>query len=159
MCPRIEVPVLARDLVLSAFPEVKAKRKRRSRTPAGPAGARLVRDELLRRGFDAQLSDSSTNKYDLFVGLVSPPKPVHVRTVHVGPWYVRSSHFVGAAANQVTVYVLLGFEKNPHCARFFVTRNGDMETRFRQPPNWGEFGFIDVEAVEQYEDNWDLLKA
>ena len=34
-----------------------------------------------------------------------------------------------------------------------------METELRQPPNWGEFGFIDVEAVEQYEDNWELLKS
>jgi hypothetical protein len=34
-----------------------------------------------------------------------------------------------------------------------------METRFRQLPNWREFGFIDVEAVEQYEDNWDLLRT
>ena len=49
---------------------------------------------------------------------------------------------------EVTVYVLLGFEKDPNCARFFVTRNSDMETRFRQPPDWGKFGFIDVEAVK-----------
>jgi hypothetical protein len=159
MYPRIEVPALARDLILSAIPEDNPKRKRRSRIPAGPAGARLVWDELLRRGFDAQLADRTTKKYDVLVGPGSPPKPVHVRTVHVGPWYVRSSHFVGAAAYQVTVYVLLGLERNPNCARFFVTRNSDMETRFRQLPNWREFGFIDVEAVEQYEDNWDLLRT
>ena len=115
--------------------------------------------ELLKRGFDAQLADGPTKKYDVLVGPGSPPKPVHVRTVHLGPWYVRSSLFVGAAANQVTVYVLLGFEKDPKRARFFVTRNSDMETRFRQAPNSGEFGFIDVEAVEQYENNWYLLKT
>ena len=34
-----------------------------------------------------------------------------------------------------------------------------METRCRQPPDWRGFGFIDVEAVEQYEGNWDLLKT
>ncbi len=119
-----------------------------------------MRDELLRRGFDAQLADRYPKKYDLLVGLFgSPPTPVHVRTVHVGPWYVRSSHFVGAVANQVTIYVLLGFKKDSNCARFFVTRNCEMETELRQPPNWGDFGFIDVEAVEQYEDNWDLLKS
>ena len=128
--------------------------------PAGPVGARRVVDELLRRGFDARLPDRYTKKYDVLVGQHgSPPRPVHVRTVHVGPWYVRSSHFAGARADQVTVYVLIGLEKNPDGARFFVARNSDMEAELRQPPNWRKFGFIDVEAVEQYEDNWDLLKT
>ena len=77
----------------------------------------------------------------------------------MGPWYVRSSHFDGAGANQVTVYVLLGLEKNPDGARFFVAKNSDVGTELRQPPNWRKFGFIDIEAVEQYEDNWDLLKT
>lgn len=138
----------------------KAKKKRRSRIPAGPAGARLVMEELLRRGFDARLADSYTKKYDLLVGLYgSPLKPVHVRTVHVGPWYVRSANFVGAVENQVTVYVLLSLGANSNCARFFVTKNSDMKTELRQPPNWREFGLIDVEAAKQYEDNWDLLKT
>src|SRR5271166_375067 len=128
------------------------KKKRRARVPAGPAGARLVMGELSRRGFDARLVDRQTRKYDIVVGHHgSPPKPVHVRTVHVGPWYVRSSQFVAAGANQVTVYVLLGDAKDRNCARFFVTKNSQMETDFRQPPSWGEFGFIDLEAVEQYE--------
>ena len=144
---------------MSAIPEGRAKKKRRSRIPAGPAGARLVMDELLRRGFDARLADGATKKYDVLVGPGSPPKPVRVRAVHVGPWYVRNSQFVGAAANQVTVYVLFGFEKKPNCARFFVTRNCDLEANLRQPPNWQEFGLIDIEAVEKYEDNWDLLKT
>jgi len=151
---------LARNLVLSAILEGKAKKKRRSRLPAGPAGARLAWDELLRRGFSARLADRTTKEYDILVDLHgSPPKPVHVRTVHVGPWYVRSSQFAGAAANQVTVYVLLGIDRKPNSARFFVTRNGDIETSFRQRQNWGEFGFIDVEALEQYENNWDTLKT
>ncbi len=144
---------------MSATPEVSAKKKRRSRIPAGPAGARLVMDELVKRGFDAQLADRATRKYDVLVGSGSPPKPVHVRAVHVGPWYVRNSHFVGAGANQVTVYVLLGFEKKPNRARFFVTRNSDLEANLRQPPHWQEFGLIDIEAVREYEDNWDLLKS
>jgi len=98
---------------MSAVAEGKAKRKRRSRIPAGRAGARLVMDELLRRGLDARLADGYTNKYDVLIEPYgSPPKPVHVRTVHASPWYVRSSHFVGASAKQVTVYVLLGLEKN-----------------------------------------------
>ncbi len=33
-----------------------------------------------------------------------------------------------------------------------------MVTELRQPPNWRDFGLIDVEAVESYEDNWHLLK-
>jgi hypothetical protein len=144
---------------MSAIPEGKVQKKRRSRISAGPAGAGLVREELLRRGFNARLADRTTKDYDILIDLNgSPPRPVHVRTVHVDPWYVRSSHFVGAAANQVTVYVFLGIDRKPNCARFFVTRNSDMERSFRQPQNWGEFGFIDVEVVEQYEDNWDLLK-
>ena len=145
---------------MSAVAEGGANRKRKSRIPAGPAGARLVKDELLRRGFDVQLANRYTRKYDVLVGRSgSPPKPVHVRTVHVGPWYVRSSHFAGAGADQVTVYVLIGLEKNPNGARFFVTKNSDMESAIRQPPNWRKFGFIDVEAVEQYEDNWDIMNS
>src|SRR5271166_713353 len=136
---------------MSEVAEGKDKRKRRSRISAGAAGARLMRDELLTRGFDARLANGFAKKCDVLVGRYgSPPIPVHVRTVHVGPWYVRTSHFVGAGANQVTVYVLIGLEKNPSCARFFVTKNSDMETELRQPPNWRNFGFIDVEAVEQY---------
>ena len=99
--------------VMSAVAEGKAKRKRRSRIPAGLAGARLVMDELLRRGLDARLADGYTNKCDVLIEPYgSPPKPVHVRTVHASPWYVRSSHFIGASAKQVTVYVLLALEKN-----------------------------------------------
>jgi hypothetical protein len=122
-------------------------------------GARVVMDELLRRGFNARLADGATKKYDVLIGPGSPPKPVHVRAVHVGPWYVRNSHFVGAGANQVTVFVLLGLEKEPNCARFFVTRNSDLEASLRQPPHWQEFGLIDIEAVKEYEDNWEILKT
>ena len=145
---------------MSAIPESKVKKKRKSRMPAGPAGARLVMAELVRRGFNARLADRATKDYDILIDLHgSPPKPIHVRAVHVGPWYVRSSQFAGAAANQVTVYVLLGIDKKPNCARFFVTRNSDMVTRFRQRQSWVEFGLIDVESVEQYANNWDLLKT
>ncbi len=145
---------------MSGVAEGKVKKKRRSRIAAGPVGVRLAMHELLSRGFDARLADSDTKKYDLLVGLYgSPLKPVHVRTVHVAPWYVRSSHFDGAVANQVTVYVLLGLGNNTNCARFFVTKNSDMKSELRQPPNWREFSLIDVEAAKQYEDNWDLLKT
>jgi hypothetical protein len=145
---------------MSAIAEDEGKKRRRSRLVAGQVGVRLVMDELLRRGFDAQLAGRHTKEYDVLLGLYgSPRKPVHVRTVHVGPWYVRSSHFAAAVADQVTVYVLLGLRKNPNCARFFVTKNCNVESGLRQPPNWRDFGFIDVEVVEQFEDNWDLLKT
>jgi hypothetical protein len=42
-------------------------------------------------------------------------------------------------------------------ARFFVVKNSDLAGQFRQPPTWKAFGFIDVESVEKYEDNWDIL--
>jgi hypothetical protein len=139
---------------MSASADGKAKGKRKSRIPAGPAGARLVMDELLRRGFDAHLADCCAKKYDVLVGQCgSPPKPVHMSTVHVGPRYVRSSNFVGAAANEVTVHVLLGLKTSPNCASFSVTTNRDMETQLRQPPYWRDFRFIDSKSVERYEDN------
>ena len=117
-------------------------------------------DELLKRGFEARLAERPTKKYDLLVGLSgSPPKPVHVRAVHVGPWYVRVSHFTGAVADEVTVYVLFGPNNDPNCARFFVITNSDIETKLRQPTDWRKFGFLDVEAVKQFENNWDILKT
>lgn len=123
-------------------------------------GARLVADELLKRGFDAKLSERRTKKYDLLVGLSgSPPRPVHVKAVHVPPWYVRLSRVPASVSDEVTVYVLLGVEGDPNDARFFVIRNRDMETMVRQPPNWSKFGLFDVAAAGQYEDNWDLLKV
>jgi hypothetical protein len=145
---------------MSAIAEDKAKKRRRSRLVTGQVGVRLVMDELLSRGFDAQLVSCYAQKNDVLVGLYgSPPKPVHVRAVNVGPWYVRRSHFAGDAADQVTVYVLLGLGNNANSARFFVTRNSNLESGLRQPPNWRDFGFIDVEAVAPFEDNWDLLKT
>ena len=79
--------------------------------------------------------------------------------MHVGPWYVRVSHFTGAMADEVTVYVLFGLENNPNYTRFFVTTNSEMEAKFRQPTDWRKFGFLDVEAVKQFENNWDILKT
>jgi hypothetical protein len=79
-----------------------------------------------------------------------------IRTVHSAPWYVRRDQFA-KRPDQVTAYVLLGVEiATP--ARFFVVRNSDLATHVRQPPTWKAFGFIDAKSVEQYEDNWDILK-
>jgi hypothetical protein len=132
----------------------KNRRKRKSRVPAGED---LVMGELLRRGFEAQLSDRKEHVLLVRAG-DSAPKPVHVKTVHSTPWYVRRASFVGSLADQVTVYVLLGLERDIKSARFFVAKNSDLAAQFRQPPTWKAFGFIDAKSVEKYEDNWDILR-
>jgi hypothetical protein len=144
---------------MSAIAEESRKRRRR-RLVAGQVGVRLVMDELSRRGFDARLVSGYAKQNDILVGRYgAAPTLVHVRAVNVGPWYVRSSHFAGTVADQVTVYVLLGLKNDPNCARFFVTRNSNVESGLRQPPNWRDFALIDVEVVEPFEDNWDLLNS
>ena len=113
--------------------------------------------ELLRRGFEAEFAGASYEKHDMLVRVGgSRPKPVRIKTVHSAPWYVRRDLFA-KRADQVTVYVLLGAETATP-ARFFVVKNSDLAAQFRQPPTWKVFGFIDVESVEKYENNWDVLK-
>jgi hypothetical protein len=109
------------------------RRKRRSHVPASSVGEHLV------IGADG-----------------SALKPIQVRTVHSAPWYVRRTSFA-KRADQVTVYVLLGAE-TAGPARFFVVKNSDLASEFRQPPTWKAFGFIDAKSVEKYEGNWEILK-
>ena len=131
------------------------RRKRRSHVPAGSVGEHLVMGELKKRGFDARPARSRSNKHRLLVWADdSAPKPVQVRTVHSAPRYVRRASFA-KRADQVTVYVLLGAETP---ARFFVVKNSDLASEFRQPPTWKAFGFIDAKSVEKYEDNWEILR-
>jgi hypothetical protein len=133
----------------------KNRRKRNSRVPAGED---LVMGELLRRGFEAQLSDRKEHVLLVQAGDASP-KPIQVKTVHSTPWYVRRASFVGSLADQVTVYVLLELERGTiKSTRFFVARNGDLEVQFRQPPTWKTLGFIDAKSLEKYEDNWGILR-
>ena len=117
----------------------KYRRKRKSRVPAGED---LVMGELLRRGFEVQLSDRKEHLLLVQVG-DSAPKPVQVKTVHSTPWYVRRASFVGSAVDQVTVYVLLEVEQG---------------IRFRQPPTSNPIVFIDAKSVDKYEDNWEILR-
>lgn len=128
------------------------RRKRRSR---GPVGEHLVISELLRRGFEARLSDREEH-----VALVracdSHTRAVQVRSVYSAPWYVRCASFA-RRADEVTVYALLGAERM-RPARFFVAKNGDLASQVRRPPTWKKFGLIDVQAIEKYEDNWDILR-
>jgi hypothetical protein len=130
----------------------KNRRKRKSR---GPVGEHLVMGELLRRGFDAQLSNHEEHVVLVRAGDLLP-KAVQVRTVYSTPWYVRRASFA-KRADQVAVYVLLGAERM-RPARFFVVKNGDLVSQVRQPPTWKTFGFIDAKSVEKYEDNWDILR-
>jgi hypothetical protein len=114
-------------------------------------------NELLRRGFEAELAGASYEKHDMLVWAGgSRPKPIRIKTVHSAPWYVRCDLFA-RRADQVTVYVLLGAEAETP-ARFFVVKNSDLAAQFRQPPTWKAFGFIDVKSVDKYEDNWDILR-
>ena len=113
---------------------------------------------MVRLGFDAQLADRYTIKYDVLVrfdGLHS--KHIQVRAAPLSPWYVRCRGFADAA-DQVTVYVLLG-DKNRQCARFFPTRNGDVAGYLRQPSNWTKFGLVDIATVERHENNWNILRV
>jgi hypothetical protein len=113
--------------------------------------------ELLRRGFDVQLSDRKEHLLLVQAG-DSAPKPVQVKTVHSTPWYVRRASFAGSAVDQVTVYVLLEVERGIRSTRFFVAKNSDLAAQFRQPPTSNPIGFIDAKSVEQYEDNWEILR-
>ena len=85
----------------------------------------------------------------------SSPKHIQIKTVRSPPWCVRRASFA-KRAGQVTVYVLLGAEARTP-PRFFVVKNSDLAAQFRQPPTWKVFGFIGVESVVKYEDNWDIL--
>jgi len=143
---------------MRATADEKKRRRRRYPDTAESTGKHLVMTELVRRGFEAEFAGASYEKHDMVVqarGL--RPKPIRIKTVHSAPWYVRRDLFA-KRADQVTVYVLLGAETATP-ARFFVVKNSDLAARFRQPPTWKAFGFIDINSVEQYEDNWDILKS
>src|SRR5580704_10960332 len=133
---------------MSETPRGIYRRKRKSRVPAGED---LVMGELLRRGFEAQLSDRKEHVLLVQAG-DSAPRAVQVKTVHSAPWYVRRASFAGSAADQVTVYVLLGLERGIRSIRFFVARNSDLAAQFRQPPTSNPVEFVDAKAVAKYED-------
>ncbi len=139
---------------MSETPGGVYRRKRKSRVPAGED---LVMGELLRRGFEVRLSDRKEHLLLVRAG-DSAPKPVQVKTVHSTPWYVRRASFAGSAVDQVTVYVLLEVERGIRSTRFFVVKNSDLAPQFRQPPTSSPIGFIDAKSVEQYEDNWEILR-
>jgi hypothetical protein len=152
-----ELRIRQADHAMRETADEKKRRRRRYPDTAESTGKHLVMTELLRRGFEAELAGASYEKHDMLVRVCgSQPKPIRIKTVHSAPWYVRWDLFA-KRADQVTVYVLLGVEAATP-ARFFVVKNSDLAAEFRQPPTWKAFGFIDVESVEKYEDNWDILK-
>jgi hypothetical protein len=130
----------------------KTRRKRKSRVSAAE---HLVMGELSRRGFDVELSTREQHFVLVRAG-GSSPKAVQVKTMRSTPWYVRFASFA-KRADQVTVYVLLPADRMSP-ARFFVAKNGDVVSQVRQPPAWNDFGLIDEQSVEKYEDNWDILR-
>jgi hypothetical protein len=130
-------------------------RRRKGRTSVISTGLALVTEQLLIRGFEARRASNITCQ--LVIQSPSSPIRIDVRAVHVAPWYVHGKNFLGARANRVTVYVLLGLAGVG--ARFFVARNGDLEPKFRKPIGRKAYAFIDLEAVKQYEDNWMILRT
>jgi hypothetical protein len=137
--------------------ETADERKGRKPKARARVGERLAMDELSRRGFEAQLSDRKEHVLLVRAG-DSAQQPVQVKTVHSAPWFVRRASFDGRLADQVTVYVLLGHERGVKSARFFVARNSDLTTQFRQPPTSNPIGFIDAKSVEKFENNWEILR-
>ena len=91
--------------------------------------------ELLRRGFEAHLSDRKEHVL-LVQADDCAPKPVQVKTVHSTPWYVRRASLAGKAVDQVTVYVLLGVERGIKSARFFVARKSPVSPTADFKPYW-----------------------
>jgi hypothetical protein len=141
------------------LPTSKPAKKRRSGIPTGNAGEYFVMGELLRQGFDAQLADRNTKGYDLLVGRPddSGLRKVQVKTVRSQPWYVNLIDFHGDLLNRVTVYVLIGSEKQRGPVRFFIAKNRDVATQIHQPPGWHKHAFMPIKALEQYENRWDTL--
>jgi hypothetical protein len=142
---------------MRATADERKRRRWKPHVPAEDTGKHLVMIELLRRGFEAEFAGARYEKHDMLVRVPgSRPRPIRIKTVHSAPRYVRGDLFA-KRADQVTVYVLLGFETATP-ARFFVVKNSDLAAQFRQPPTWKAFGFIDVKSVDKYEDNWYVLK-
>ena len=78
----------------------------------------------------------------------------------MGPWYVRVAHFTGAMADDVTVYVLFGLESNLNSQSFL--RDDEQRYGSKVPSTQGLaqiWSSIDVEALMQFENNWDILKT
>ncbi len=145
---------------MSVSNSAKPKLKQKSGIPTGNAGEYLVMGELLRRGFDAQLADRNTKGYDLLAGPHDAHlKRVQVKTVRAQPWYISRSSFADAQRDQITIYVLLGAEKGDKPVRFFIAKNRELARHAHYPDGWRQHGFMSLKAVQDFEDQWDSLRA
>jgi hypothetical protein len=108
--------------------ETAGGKNRRKRKSRVPTGEDLVMGELSRRGFEAQLSDRKEHVLLVRAG-DSAPKAVQVKTGRGGM-----------------------------SARFFAARNRDLAARFGRSSTSNPIVLIDAKSVEQYEDNWEILK-
>jgi hypothetical protein len=120
------------------------KKPRKSGVPTGNAGEYFVMGELLRRGFDAQLADRNTKK-------------VQVKSVRSQPWYVKTTSYTVAFGDQLTIFVLLGDETARKPVRYFITRNHEVADHVHCPPNWKKNAFMPLNAIKQYENQWDII--
>jgi hypothetical protein len=137
------------------------QKKRKSGIPTGNAGEYFVMGELLRRGFDAQLADRNTQGYDILVGRPDQPTlhKVQVKTVRTAPWYVKAADFQGAAAEGVTVYVLLGNLRANKPVRFFLAFNKHLASAVHTPQGGPANAFMPLKALEAHENQWEVLDA
>lgn len=134
-------------------------KKRKSGIPTGNAGEYFVMGELLRRGHDAHLADRNTKDYDILVRRPTEElfRPIQVKTVRSGPWYVKMSQFADGGLARVTVYVLLGSESCAHAVRYFIAKNSDVAAHADPPKQWKDYGFMSLKALEPFENKWDAL--
>jgi hypothetical protein len=79
--------------------------------------------------------------------------------VRTPPWYVNQESFGGSAAEQVTVYVLIGPESALKPVRYFIAKNRDLTGLMHIPPGgkWTKNAFLGLAAVAGHEDKWDAI--
>ena len=139
--------------------EAVEQRKRKSGIPTGNAGEYFVMGELPKRGYDAQLADRNTKKYDVLVGREQDKElcKVQIKTVRAQLWYVRASDLNVDAIVQTTIYVLLGATDSKKPVRYFIAKNLDLAEHVHQPAGWRSCAFMSLRAVVRFEDNWPAL--
>jgi hypothetical protein len=72
---------------------------------------------------------------------------------------VNADDFEGESVDRVTVYVLVGSEHGKNPVRFFVAKNRDLVESIHRPAGWKKHGFMNIKALEQYENRWDTILA
>ncbi len=151
-----EIHVVAIDPT-AAPPPGEAAAKKKSGMALDP-GEYLLMGELLRRGFEVQLTDRGVKDHRLLAGAAgASPMRVQVRTVRMQPWPLTRVN-LEAPADQITVYVLLGPADNARPARFFITRNRDVVDQVEFPDGWSDIGSLMLSSLEPFENQWDKFR-